>query len=543
MQAGMGREQECDGAMTIEDATTEVTDGVAATVNPPERVLDLISELCRSLDAEGIQWCHWKSNESLHRSASGENDLDLLVEPSDADRFEAVLRRLGFERARLPGWKEVPGVWHAYGLDRATVSLVHIHAHRELIVGDDMTKNYRLPIEAAYVGSAVRAEPFLVPAPEYELAVFLVRMVIKHCTWDAIVSRQGALTRSERRELADLLARVDEEDVWRVMERHLPFIPRELRRHLLRAVQRGTPAWFKIRTARRLQRALAGFGRRRGTVDTYLKLWRRGRAFVGRRFLGRPPERKRLGERGRVIALIGGDGAGKSTAVEDLSGWLGAEFVTVTFHLGKPPRSALSTVVKGLMTFAASFNRSGVASGPALRASLEASDAGSMDARTWARLVWEILTARDRYRTYRRVRRAASRGALVICDRYPLPQLKLMDGPVSARMSDPARWGPTVKRLADLEKRIYARIRYPDRLIVLRVPPDVAVSRRGDERESFLRPRSEEVWQRDWSRIPATVIEADLPIAEVRSAIRSAVWSALSSSEHETVASTGEAAP
>ena len=42
-------------------------------------VLELIAVLCRSLDAEGIRYCHWKSNEAIGRSATGENDLDLLV--------------------------------------------------------------------------------------------------------------------------------------------------------------------------------------------------------------------------------------------------------------------------------------------------------------------------------------------------------------------------------------------------------------------------------------------------------------------------------
>ena len=50
----------------------------------PERTLELVSSLCRALEEAEIHYCHWKSNESLDRSASGENDLDLLVSRAEA---------------------------------------------------------------------------------------------------------------------------------------------------------------------------------------------------------------------------------------------------------------------------------------------------------------------------------------------------------------------------------------------------------------------------------------------------------------------------
>ena len=87
----------------------------------------------------------------LARSVSGENDLDLLVHRDDARRFLAVLSRLGFNRALAPGGREHPGVAHFYGLDRDSGRLVHVHAHFQLVLGDDTTKNYRLPLEAAYL--------------------------------------------------------------------------------------------------------------------------------------------------------------------------------------------------------------------------------------------------------------------------------------------------------------------------------------------------------------------------------------------------------
>ncbi len=57
----------------------------------PTPALDLVRRLCRVLDLQGIAYCHWKSNEALDRSASGDNDLDLLVARRGVQRFTEVL--------------------------------------------------------------------------------------------------------------------------------------------------------------------------------------------------------------------------------------------------------------------------------------------------------------------------------------------------------------------------------------------------------------------------------------------------------------------
>jgi hypothetical protein len=423
--------------------------------------LELVSRLCRTLDSEGVRYCHWKSNEALVRSATGENDLDLLVSRAHAQRFEAILRRLGFRDAELARWKRLPGVFHSYALDEPSGRLVHVHAQYQLVIGDDMTKGYRLPIEEAYLDSAAQGTLFRVPSPEFELAVFLLRMVIKHCAWDAIVCLQGSLSPSERRELDDLAGRVDLDQVWATMDRHLPFVPRTLWEDCLRAVRPGASLWFRIGTARRLQHALVPCSRRRRPVDTSLKVWRRSRILVRRKLFRRGPNPKRLAAGGALIAIVGGDGAGKSTAVEDLTGWLGVEFSTTSVHLGKPRRSFLSIVLKGsstwkrywpgLLGLAASLrrrsshattdraHRHGGLSQSDLTSALSSSKDGLMGPRPVARLAWVVLTARDRHRMYQRGRRWASNGTIVVCDRYPLPQVKLMDGAVTAPVVDPSR--------------------------------------------------------------------------------------------------------
>src|SRR5436309_105870 len=134
--------------------------GLALADEIEEAALGLVRTLCAALSAEGIRYCHWKSNEALDRSASGDNDLDLLVSRADARGFEGIIGRLGFKNARPPSNKEMPGVFHVYGLDVPSGKLGYIHGHYQLVLGDDMTKNYRLPLEEAYLASAEQGPVF-----------------------------------------------------------------------------------------------------------------------------------------------------------------------------------------------------------------------------------------------------------------------------------------------------------------------------------------------------------------------------------------------
>ena len=489
--------------------------------------LELIRSLCQALNEGRVAYCHWKSNEALDQSAKGSNDLDLLIGRDDAQLFEEIIARLGFKATHLPRWKQLPGVLDWYGHDEASGKLVHLHAHYQLTVGDDMTKNYRLPIEEPYIASAQSGALFKVPLPEFEFAVFLVRMVLKHCTWDALLMLQGSLSSSEQRELSYLTERVDVDRMWALMTKHLPFVPRALWDRCLLALQPGASVPYRAKTACLLERYLAACGRRPWLADIYLKIWRRIRSLLRQKLFRRGPIRVQPSAGGTLVALVGGDGAGKSTAASHTVRWLAKEFQTVGMHLGKPPRSLSSTAVRRLMGIAATVHKSPDSSALALRQSLAAPDPKGMSVRHHARLVWEVLTARDRYRAFRRARRLASNGVIVVCDRFPLPQIKIMDSAVSALAVDVSRGG-LFRYLARLERRFYDRISYPDLLVVLRVHPDIAVQRKiGEESESYLRPRSEEVWHVDWQGTPAVVIDAGRPSADVLSEIRSLVWSRL----------------
>jgi thymidylate kinase len=480
--------------------------------------LHLISRLRDELAAAGVRYCHWKSNEALDRSASGENDLDLLVSREDLGKFREILSRLGFKDARAPRAKELPGIFQAYGLDPESGVLVNVHAHIQLVLGDDTTKNYRLPIEVPYLASATETWFMPTPAPEFEYVVFVVRMLLKHATWDAKLMLSGGLAGSEQRELAYLEDRIDETRVRAVVREHLPWLDDALWDRCVRAVRAGASAAFRMRTAGRLIRALGPHGRRPRATDTALRVTRRVTWGV-RRYVFRRRQRKTLAHGGALVALVGGDGAGKSSAVEGLASWLGRVFLTKRVHLGKPPRSLSTLAFKVPIAVA---RKVGLFTNTRLQAYELPAD-GSFPGYAW--LVWGLLTARDRLREYRRARRLALSGAIVICDRYPVPFIKLMDGSRTASLANVESLGRVARYLARLERRYYDRVMLPEVLIVLRVDPEVAVARKPEEEVAFVRARSTEIWSSGWSETPALVVDSSRPQQAVLDEIKSLVWS------------------
>jgi thymidylate kinase len=497
-------------------------------------VLPLIRKLCNVLVAENIAYCHWKSNNVLERSASGDNDLDLLVSRADVPRFTELLYRLGFKQAKAPAEKQMPGVLDYYGYDEEADRLIHVHAHYQLILGHDMTKNYRLPVERPYLESVVQGDLFKVPTPEFEFIVFVIRMVLKHSTWDVILGREETLKASERKELAYLQARVNQDHLYDILKWRLPYISVELFKNCIQALRPGCTTWTRVKTGQRLQSKLKANARRPLHIDTYLKLWRRA-ALAVRRRTSKSLSKYRLESGGAMIAILGGDGAGKSTAVDALYALLSKNFETTKVHMGKPAWSWTTITIRGILKIGQLLGLYPVES--PVRKTLHQK---SLVSPGYPWLLREACRARDRYWTYIKARRFAANGGLVICDRFPLPQIQLMDGPQAARFISQLMAGPQAARfmsphqasrlakvLVKLEESYYQQIVLPELLIVLRVDPETAVQRKTDEDATFVRERSTEIWELDWKDTDAHIIDGGKSKTDVLTELKALVWSEL----------------
>jgi thymidylate kinase len=493
-------------------------------VAPAKPALPLVLRLCRLLEESEVAWCHWKSNAAIDRSACGDNDLDLLVQRSDVRRFTELLSNLGFVRAYKRG-ATIGGIESFYGFDAEADRLVHVHAHYQLVLGDDRTKNYRLPIEDAYIRSATQAGIFRLPAPSFEYVVFVIRMTLKYCTWDAIVwnamrRRRASPSRTEREELEYLEARADEETTASILGEHLPYLDSGLFADCVGALASDAPLRRRIRTARRLERALQPHARHSRRVDRWLRIGRRIVLTVARRTRRGP--KNRLAGGGAMVGIMGGDGAGKSTALAALGSWLGPEFDVRLVHLGKPRWSVTTYVVRAalkVVSMALDVLQRWVRAAPFRRLALLVS--------TYRRLVWLVCTARDRHLAYRGARRFAIGGGLVLCDRYPHPRLASMEAPLIASLAAGRLESRLVRAMIRIEQRYHHSIAPPELLVVLRVDPEIAVTRKRDENPNSVRTRGAEIWNIDWRETWAHVIDASQPEEAVARELKALVWSNL----------------
>jgi thymidylate kinase len=444
-------------------------------------------------------------------------------------RVAEAMARLGFKPVTEPGDEAAPGVLAGLAYDASGDRLVRVGARAELLLGHDLTRNYRLPIERQCLRSAVPEGPFRAPAPEYELILLVLGVLLRQSTLE-ILSRRGRGAWHER--LSQLQGRASLDRVRTVLREDLPFLEAEAFAACLEALRPEASGLRRVRARLQLQRRLKAYARRPPAIEVGLRLWRKG-ALLGRRWLLGSSVRRRLRTGGAVIAVVGGDGAGKSTLVEGLTRWLSTDFATANVHLGKPRWSSTTASVRAVLKLGQLLGLY-----PPEATFRETLARASRMSIGYPFLLREVCRARDRHALYVGARRFAARGGLVISDRFPLPQIRLMDGPQGRRFLErlwerPQGWlaprpgDRLAGALVRLEEGYYRRLTPPELVIVLRVDPEIAVARRSDEDAAPVRERSTEIWRLDWEPACAFTLDAGRSREEVLAEAKALVWSAL----------------
>lgn len=474
----------------------------------------LLARLGAALEAGRVRYCQWKGHARLARLGAGEGDLDLLVDRAHAGAVSAILDSLGFRLALPPAARQVPGVLSYLGVDPACNHLLHVHVHFRLIIGRMWSRYYRLPMEDAVLDSSIERAHFRTPAPDFELLLYVLRTTLRHGPLEALSLRDPRWLRSAALELELLEDEARHADLVRLLRQHLPEVDHGCFERCRASLRRGSAPVFRLLARLELERRLSAHRRSAGAGALLAGIARRVRRVVQPLNRERHGPGKRLASGGAVIALVGADGAGKSTCARALRQFMAAELDVHHAHLGRPRRSLLTLAVGGALRLSRRMDaRRRVAPPSRTTAHLE--------------LMRYVCTARDRMRLQQRVQRRATMGGLVLCERYPMRENHALAGPSLAQgeaLAARTRFAATLRRC---ELDYYSRMAAPDLVVVLRVEPDTAVWRKPEEPAAYVHRRASIVWATEWPERHAILVDADQPLPHVLRELRSRIWEAL----------------
>lgn len=487
-------------------------------------MLEIVTKLVAALQDNGIKFCHWKSNIDLVEACEGKGDIDLLVSKSQYAEVTAILLKLGFKRLESNIDRQYPGLEDYIAYDRRADRFLHLQVHYQLVTGQSLIKNYHFSIEALMLDNLRPSEIQGLPIPNanLELLLHVCRTFIK--LGPKTVFRPARFQRhkqSAAKELSFLMADGEQEPDRTLTALAMPNMPYPLLLKAIAAIANDFSAaqWLLVRS--QILAALA-LNKRRTPFAGY-------GAWVIRRFYlwstsaitGKPPKRMPA-TGGFGIAIIGSDGAGKSTAINNLAKWLGSTMYVEVLHMGRPDAGLKTRVMSRLAKLVERISNQRYA----------LPKPGRLKANQWPTLLaWVPINlyiglAQDRLRCYARAKRVIGSGGIVICDRFPLPELSLMDSPQLASVIDPGN--SFCKKYIKKEKGIYSQLARLDLTLLLKVSGEVAAQRQPGDGEDYVKARAKEVLKLAADPPPGIrIIDAERPVAEVEHAIREIVWATI----------------
>lgn len=411
---------------------------------------DISVELFARLAQDGIGYAVYKNTGAIDAALAGSTDLDILVAEEDLPVFRAVLKEFGGIRG-FPSalYDNAIAEREDWFVPAGRTRAIHLDLAHAIMTGPKFNKRYRaLTFRDIGHGPVSVGEPAPVPrvALDDEARIALVRAAFRLHSWS--LRRWLRVTGELERVVRLTMPQGSSEHVFLI----------ELGRRTVSCPARiiGSQLFLSRRAMgeiRSVVRAQCGIGWIAAGRDMLVHLAKRGSFSVLRRLTQHSPGRaanKRRFERGRVVALVGPDGVGKSTQVARLAKSFGHKFRCTSIYLGSNDGSWMK--YRGKLKL-----------GPARNAATDKSKSPDGKKRKDKRgflhslgsAIWRLIIAGNRYLAVRRALRLTASGALVITDRWPQNIAEgILDGPSK---SPPAQfWLATM--LWRAEKRLYRNI-------------------------------------------------------------------------------------
>lgn len=469
-----------------------------------------------------IAYCYWKSSRRLEEVFNGEGDIDLLVARRDQHRAQTIFLERDFKLFPSVADRDHPATLSFLGYDEPSGRLLHVHLHFHVIVSDRFLTNYSLQWGETLLTKAIGhpSLPIRILDPASEAVLLVVRCCLEHQRLDLkLLGRSQAAVRKFELDRAHLASSVDHT---LLHETAGELLNDDIADQITSAFHDEQALQRHAHLRRSLKRHCAMF-RSYNTAEALLRGWARvivqGFGRLNKNYLHTPrPWNRRAPGGGCMVALIGVDGSGKSTAVATMRAWLGSKIDVMPIYFGTGDgRPSLWLWPFKLMV-------------PLITRTFKSSGGGSRQKPTdreprpiYSLLLtcWAIAVALDKQKKLTAARRGINRGLIVLTDRYPQDEtLHFNDSPLLTRLIFVPQW------LRRLERAVYARARHlpPDLVIKLVVTPETAARREPTMNPAVIRDRIATLQHLKFSGARVVNVDAERPLPEVIRELKREIW-------------------
>lgn len=407
-----------------------------------------IYNIFKEVNKSKLEYVLMTGNTDLEKAFKGKGDFDILLDKKDGQSFELLLLNLGFKRRISTFNNSFFGVDNFLFYDSNNEKLHHFHIHYDVVFGPKNGLNYFFKDSNIWFENCYFHEQFSIKIvnPEVEYVFLILRILV---SGDNLKKVKSFIKRKDTSKYAlkhsNLIKLINAEKLDFVLNNYfLDF------KDIVSNYNKNKGCFSLIQEVTLEKKT-------KKILSKYLRIsLATNCVFNSLRDESKKVSSHSLSTNGKIISLIGVDGAGKTTLSKEIKNWLDYKLSAKNIFLGQVKDSRINWVLRKFSKVFKVFRLTSISN--------------------YVKDYTHIINAKFRLNGVIESNYLAQRGHYIVTDRYPLKEFwnmeLIMDGPKLKKKSS----------LYNKERDIYNKIdNYPHLIIILKIPIEVSVSRKPEE--------------------------------------------------------------